>query len=1262
MGEESEQLCPQCGGIHEPGNCEKGRQQEPEKGGDFENAERSDFFVQKKGKEALGVQISNGAFVRAMEIIAEFDLSEVVVYETLKEAIISGFLPSRRDGGVQNSIKILEKFVIPDEIVLSKEVQDVAKVGLVSCLKKHEIDLVLEIKDKFKISEVVFQEVVKTVFICFLEGCSIGFYMDFFNKLIDQLPKSIIQSIEIQDVAKAQLIGYLERGSFGSAFTIISRILSAPIIQSGEVKEAVRAGIISAMERKDEYNTLLFIDRLQSESIIQPSEVQEVAKTLLIKRLSEGDINGALHIIESFNLPEIVILSVEVQAAVKVGIICRLKGRDYQEVHRIINEFKPPESIIQSREVHEVAKAKIITLLSDGIGGNADYIINQLNLPESIVQSAIKTVLINCLSHGDIDNVIKIIPRLSVSSESFAIDACRHDNVLGPIITGFKLTEFKTAVDFVRKHSEFIIWLNKHKKKCVIGFEDLDLDLGLNLEELNSLKETGFDLKKVKRGAKDEDTRFREMFEKLRDLSGLGLGWENEQNISGHFQNGAQKFGYKKMFQYIGREGLSRHDALHNFNKILELLAASGLKPEQFYGQILDQARMDDGHYETGAAHHELNSLANNINLNIQETVAKAQKYGDIEKMQALVQDLGAPEQVFASWKNLKKYGELCNLLGRTEILDQLQELKKSGKMKLYKFVETLAFHPNIDMKAVFQFWRDPAEFLDLKDAHDAAKVHDRKKPSNYTHIPNLDLTAIDLRDAQVDGDLDKLQAFRTMEIVYELPQSGEVAGERETGLLVLMKEALGSYRDKKEGKAKDPKKLFSQLQRLFKETDLKFQDYLAGKIQIDAKLESQARELVENEKIGYVKKPAGEIYRYRAKINLKSDPDGVVAGNDTACCMPFGSGKNNIYTFNPVCSLFTIQQERADGAWRTVAQSVLTKDKDIKKNIAEVMKQMNDPEKPPIGSVLSEDVLNQGESVLACDNVELTPNVKGHKLTEAQVELIYRDFMAEYLARYAKMDNLSTDQVVIGQGYSDSLTHLPQIPNTYAPSAPVGYSDKTHEKVYQLIPKLAEGIKKQVIENDLPGGKKEELVTGQKGVSYLTFEDTLPVAFIEGKAYHDNQTLIQYLHNMENALIAKDINNTAKGRPNMSLKHAGEDGKIHGYMLAYEGRMDKDEGKEGEEGEPIIYVSDIASDLKHPGTGGALMRAFLEQYRQNYVSKGNFVPIYAQAREKTSYAIIKSKLKKYGEEVGLELEMEEIGAYQEGDDTMHQIIIRVKV
>ena len=49
----------------------------------------------------------------------------------------------------------------------------------------------------------------------------------------------------------------------------------------------------------------------------------------------------------------------------------------------------------------------------------------------------------------------------------------------------------------------------------------------------------------------------------------------------------------------------------------------------------------------------------------------------------------------------------------------------------------------------------------------------------------------------------------------------------------------------------------------------------------------------------------------------------------------------------------------------------------------------------------------------------------------------------------------------------------------------------------------------------------------------------------------------------MENALIAKDVNNISKNRPNMSFKYTGEDKKMHGYILSYEGKVDKEENGE---------------------------------------------------------------------------------------------------
>ena len=44
-------------------------------------------------------------------------------------------------------------------------------------------------------------------------------------------------------------------------------------------------------------------------------------------------------------------------------------------------------------------------------------------------------------------------------------------------------------------------------------------------------------------------------------------------------------------------------------------------------------------------------------------------------------------------------------------------------------------------MKKVFKFWRDPEGFLGISDSHTPLEVHNRKKPSNYTDIPNLDLS-----------------------------------------------------------------------------------------------------------------------------------------------------------------------------------------------------------------------------------------------------------------------------------------------------------------------------------------------------------------------------------------------------------------------------------------------------------------------------------------------------------------------------------------
>ena len=178
---------------------------------------------------------------------------------------------------------------------------------------------------------------------------------------------------------------------------------------------------------------------------------------------------------------------------------------------------------------------------------------------------------------------------------------------------------------------------------------------------------------------------------------------------------------------------------------------------------------------------------------------------------------------------------------------------------------------------------------------------------------------------------------------------------------------------------------------------------------------------------------------------------------------------------------------------------------------------------------------------------------------------------------------------------------------------------------------------------------EKPEQTPLPRGLSYLTAEDSVKVGYLEGKAYHDNDTLVGSLFAMENALIAKDINNSAKGRPNLSIKYTDNDGKMQGYLLAYEGKIaDEHLGRyrDDYQGKPCVYVSDLAADRTNRMAGGRLIRGFADLYEQHYLAADNLLPIYAQARETTSYQIIKRHLDKLGKQAGISFKLTELPTY----------------
>ncbi len=723
--------------------------------------------------------------------------------------------------------------------------------------------------------------------------------------------------------------------------------------------------------------------------------------------------------------------------------------------------------------------------------------------------------------------------------------------------------------------------------------------------------------------------------------------WKDEENISRPLHQGAKIFGYKRMFLYLSTHNMTRHDGLHAFTKIIELYNVSGLSPDQFYGNILGQVAKDGATYESGTAHHRLNKIALSLQGRKPEEILKeARGYGSIQGLTKLAEHFSSPDTIFTSWRSLKQFADLVQLLGQRETLEKLKSYRESGNIKLAEFAEKLAFHPGggVEMGAVMEFVENPQSFLAREESH-APEAHELKKPSNYTEIPNLDLTAEELRDAYVEGSLDRLQAFPPFEM--------EISVREKTDLRVAVLQALSSRKNEIKPLARDSKKLFSEIGKVLKKTGIILQEYLDGK-EMSTETAAVIETLVYDKKFG-MPRPKSKETTFRAKVNLKSDPEGVLAGNDTACCMPFGAGKNNVYMFNPITALFTLQLKRGD-SYRTIAQSVLTKDKDIKASIPEVMTKLQN-QSGNIEDVLPGSILETSTAVIACDNVEVNPNYRDEG---QEIESVYRAFFTEYLKRYATELGVETGRVVIGTGYSDSLAHLPSTLNTFAPMAPMGYSDKIGENVYTLNIATSSPMQADIIgiSETQVSGKHPELtsVSSDARIQPLTFEDSLPVAYLEGKAYRDNQSLMTYLYNMENGLIAKDINNTAKGRPNMSLKYVDEKGRTRAYLFAYEGRKDiRDSG----ESEPVIYISDLASDKETRMGGGRLIQAFTEMYNKQYIAKGNFIPIYTEAREQTSYRIIQRQLEKIGESTGIKFELIELPTNRAGEDVMHPVIIR---
>lgn len=736
--------------------------------------------------------------------------------------------------------------------------------------------------------------------------------------------------------------------------------------------------------------------------------------------------------------------------------------------------------------------------------------------------------------------------------------------------------------------------------------------------------------------------------------------WNDRANVTENFENGVSLFGYRNMFSYAGRQDVTPHDALFQFKKIIDLQEKSGLSPEQFFGQILHEVKNDGSTYESGLSYNEFNKIVENLNYSdskLEEMQKVAGQYPSIEKLGKLNEYFSDPTKIFSSWASLRKFSELSYLLDQAETLEQLENLKKEAqndpkKEKLYDFIEQIAFSKTgkVDMKAVLEFWQDSESFLERGDAHAPKQLHDAIKPSNYTEVSYLDLSAEDLRDALVDGSLDRVQTFRYMEIIYSVSENNDLSIELD--FYDELKKQIGS---RKEGNQN--RKLFHAVKRILKKHNIDLLKYILDKREVVDDLPPVERQAIEEEvRAAITEFPNQKIQkktnnkrsgRYRARMNYKGDPQAVLAGNDTSCCMSFGTGKNNCYMWNPSAGLFTVEEQRGN-TWRTIAQSVMTIDVDTKTPIPQIIGEGN-RDLSKIIDKLPEDVLDQDKKILSCDNNEVSPNSASKR---DLIQEIYRNFFEEYIPYFNETADVTADmgKVIVGKSNSD-LSFGTQEKNTYLPVSLIGYSDKLGDQVDVISLSKTEGKGNLSFKKERQDVDRGQTVSGdkdKKGIKSLSGEDVLSVTYLERTAYPDSMQ--EGFIAMQNRIFASLIESEFKKRKNLSLKYVDNKNRMTGYLLAHEGERG---------GESVIYIEDLAVKQGSRLAGGNLIKAFCEKYRELYLEEGDLKPIFLQAREETSYKILKKQLDKISKQMGVEFDFEEEDNYSYGDSTMYAITLR---
>jgi hypothetical protein len=429
-----------------------------------------------------------------------------------------------------------------------------------------------------------------------------------------------------------------------------------------------------------------------------------------------------------------------------------------------------------------------------------------------------------------------------------------------------------------------------------------------------------------------------------------------------------------------------------------------------------------------------------------------------------------------------------------------------------------------------------------------------------------------------------------------------------------LLSDALGSQRNKIPGFAQDTKLLFSHTQKTLREEGVSIQHYLSG-ASVRPVCEAKIRALAIDSTFGM----KVETVTFQATVHPKSAPAAATAGDETQCCMPFGSSKQNDYMTQPNVAHFTVQKLHG-GRERTVAQSVLTKDIDLCTSYPDFL---SDDRQNFLAHVAPD---RRATRVIAADNVEINHNGRNPKDIAALIG-VYRSFFKANTTQYGSQADVATSFLVVGKDFSDALTELPDVPNTYAPQNLLEWSDKTNRTVGKLdldTDAHAITVRLTPIETAQPTGSAPPL---RHSIRYLTYQDLPEVTHVVAQS-HPAAVNPERVQKLQNLLQGKDIANAVRERPNLSIG-VGNANRLSGYLIAFEGTIpDRTE-------RPIV-IAETGTVPKGAYAAGALLKTFTDLYRENYATKGHLPPVIIPAAGLPSEAFVKRAAERMAKSLGV--------------------------